>query len=43
MADRPVTIRTFDLGADKVPHLPSPKTSATPVSACAASAWRCAT
>jgi phosphotransferase system enzyme I (PtsI) len=27
---RPVTIRTFDLGADKVPHLPSPEDERNP-------------
>jgi phosphotransferase system enzyme I (PtsI) len=30
MGDRPVTIRTFDLGADKVPHLPAPSDERNP-------------
>ncbi|MFH1266207.1 MAG: phosphoenolpyruvate--protein phosphotransferase, partial [Planctomycetota bacterium] len=30
MAGRPVTIRTFDLGADKVPHLPKPEEERNP-------------
>lgn len=30
MGDRPVTIRTFDLGADKVPHLPEPQDERNP-------------
>ena len=30
LADRPVTIRTFDLGADKVPHLPTPEDERNP-------------
>lgn len=30
MAGRPVTIRTFDLGADKVPHLPEPEDERNP-------------
>ena len=30
MGDRPVTIRTFDLGADKVPHLPPPEDERNP-------------
>ncbi len=30
MKDRPVTIRTFDLGADKVPHLPEPEDERNP-------------
>ncbi len=30
MGDRPVTIRTFDLGADKVPHLPQPEDERNP-------------
>jgi phosphotransferase system enzyme I (PtsI) len=30
MGDRPVTIRTFDLGADKVPHLPRPEDERNP-------------
>ncbi len=30
MADKPVTIRTFDLGADKVPHLPDPEDERNP-------------
>ena len=30
MADKPVTIRTFDLGADKVPHLPEPEDERNP-------------
>ena len=30
MAGRPVTIRTFDLGADKVPHLPQPEDERNP-------------
>jgi len=30
MADKPVTIRTFDLGADKVPSLPSPEDERNP-------------
>ncbi len=30
MEDRPVTIRTFDLGADKVPHLPEPEDERNP-------------
>lgn len=30
MGDRPVTIRTFDLGADKVPHLPEPEDERNP-------------
>jgi phosphotransferase system enzyme I (PtsI) len=30
MGDRPVTIRTFDLGADKVPHLPAPEDEHNP-------------
>ncbi len=30
MAGRPVTIRTFDLGADKVPHLPDPEDERNP-------------
>jgi len=30
MGDRPVTIRTFDLGADKVPHLPAPEDERNP-------------
>ena len=30
MGDRPVTIRTFDLGADKVPHLPDPEDERNP-------------
>ena len=30
MPSRPVTIRTFDLGADKVPHLPDPEDRRNP-------------
>ncbi|MHB8903038.1 MAG: phosphoenolpyruvate--protein phosphotransferase, partial [Thermoguttaceae bacterium] len=30
MGDRPVTIRTFDLGADKMPHLPEPEDERNP-------------
>lgn len=30
MAGKPVTIRTFDLGADKVPHLPDPEDERNP-------------
>jgi phosphotransferase system enzyme I (PtsI) len=30
MGDKPVTIRTFDLGADKVPHLPPPEDEHNP-------------
>jgi phosphotransferase system enzyme I (PtsI) len=30
MGDKPVTIRTFDLGADKVPHLPQPEDERNP-------------
>jgi len=30
MGNRPVTIRTFDLGADKVPHLPTPEDERNP-------------
>jgi len=30
MGDQPVTIRTFDLGADKVPHLPAPEDERNP-------------
>ena len=30
MGERPVTIRTFDLGADKVPHLPAPEDERNP-------------
>jgi len=30
MGDRPVTIRTFDLGADKVSHLPNPEDERNP-------------
>ena len=30
MGDKPVTIRTFDLGADKVPHLPEPEDERNP-------------
>lgn len=30
MGQRPVTIRTFDLGADKVPHLPAPEDERNP-------------
>jgi phosphotransferase system enzyme I (PtsI) len=30
MGGRPVTIRTFDLGADKVPHLPEPEDERNP-------------
>jgi phosphotransferase system enzyme I (PtsI) len=30
MGGRPVTIRTFDLGADKVPHLPQPEDERNP-------------
>jgi phosphoenolpyruvate-protein phosphotransferase (PTS system enzyme I) len=30
MRDKPVTIRTFDLGADKVPHLPPPEDERNP-------------
>ena len=30
MGDRPVTIRTFDMGADKVPHLPAPEDERNP-------------
>ena len=30
MGDRPVTIRTFDLGADKVSHLPDPEDERNP-------------
>ncbi len=30
MDDKPVTIRTFDLGADKVPHLPEPEDERNP-------------
>ncbi len=30
MRDRSVTIRTFDLGADKVPHLPAPEDERNP-------------
>jgi phosphotransferase system enzyme I (PtsI) len=30
MGDRPVIIRTFDMGADKVPHLPSPEDERNP-------------
>lgn len=30
MAGKPVTIRTFDLGADKVPHLPTPDDERNP-------------
>ncbi|HYW78311.1 MAG TPA: phosphoenolpyruvate--protein phosphotransferase [Thermoguttaceae bacterium] len=31
MGDKPVIIRTFDLGADKVPHLPAPEDERNPV------------
>ncbi len=30
MGSRPVTIRTFDLGADKVPHMPAPEDERNP-------------
>jgi len=30
MGERPVTIRTFDLGADKMPHLPAPEDERNP-------------
>lgn len=30
MQEKPVTIRTFDLGADKVPHLPEPEDERNP-------------
>jgi phosphotransferase system enzyme I (PtsI) len=30
MGEKPVTIRTFDLGADKVPHLPRPEDERNP-------------
>ncbi|NUQ65089.1 MAG: phosphoenolpyruvate--protein phosphotransferase [Pirellulales bacterium] len=30
MRNRPVTIRTFDLGADKIPHLPTPEDERNP-------------
>jgi phosphotransferase system enzyme I (PtsI) len=30
MGDRPVTIRTFDMGADKIPHGPAPDESRNP-------------
>jgi phosphotransferase system enzyme I (PtsI) len=30
MGEKPVTIRTFDLGADKVPHLPPPEDERNP-------------
>jgi phosphotransferase system enzyme I (PtsI) len=30
MGNKPVTIRTFDLGADKVPHLPDPEDERNP-------------
>ena len=30
MGEKPVTIRTFDLGADKVPHLPEPEDERNP-------------
>ena len=30
MGDKPVTVRTFDLGADKVPHLPPPEDERNP-------------
>ncbi len=30
MTGRPITIRTFDLGADKVPHLPAPEDERNP-------------
>lgn len=30
MAGKPVTIRTFDLGADKVPHMPAPEDERNP-------------
>lgn len=30
MGEKPVTIRTFDLGADKVPHLPQPEDERNP-------------
>jgi phosphotransferase system enzyme I (PtsI) len=30
ISDKPVTIRTFDLGADKVPHLPQPEDERNP-------------
>jgi phosphoenolpyruvate-protein phosphotransferase (PTS system enzyme I) len=30
MGDKPVTIRTFDLGADKLPHLPPPEDERNP-------------
>ena len=30
MGEKPVTIRTFDLGADKVPHLPAPEDERNP-------------
>ncbi len=30
MGEQPVTIRTFDLGADKVPHLPKPEDERNP-------------
>ena len=43
MGDKPVTIRTFDLGATRFPTCPRPRTNATPALACAASAWPCAT
>ena len=43
MGDKPVTIRTFDLGADKMPNMPAWRTSAIRASGCGASAWRCAT
>ncbi len=30
MGNRPVTMRTFDLGADKLPHLPPPEDERNP-------------
>ncbi len=40
MGDKPVTIRTFDMGADKMPQAPRPTSPAIRSSACGASAWR---
>ncbi len=43
MGDRPVIIRTFDLGADKVQSQVAIEEERIPFSACAARGWPCAT